>query len=96
MSDLTSRIAAASIEVGGRLRADKRNTENNYDYISADKILAECGQALANQGVVLFPAVMETTVSAVQYKEGRVRYDARVDLVMMLAAADTEAKFDFM
>lgn len=35
---LASKIAKASIEVGS-LAADKRNKEQNYDYLSADQIL---------------------------------------------------------
>ena len=46
---LISKLAAASIKVGA-LATDKRNTQQGYNYISADKILDRAGNALAGVG----------------------------------------------
>lgn len=89
---LSSKIAAASKDVGGKLSADKTNKDQGYDYLSADKILTVCGQALAGQGVALFPAIMEMSAETVTYlktwkggSEEKTRYDARVQFLMKLS-----------
>jgi hypothetical protein len=79
---LATRIAAASKDVGGKLKTDKTNTQQNYSYISADKILSVCGQALAEEGVVVFPSV---TNDDTHKEEGGKRYDARVTLVFTIS-----------
>jgi len=90
---LIEKIAKAALEVGGRLSADKTNTEQRYDYISADKILSECGQALFGQGVVVMPemAGQETTLYEYtdQYGKARKRYDSRVDFVFRVSDGET-------
>lgn len=81
MSDvirLPERIAAASRKVGGALKADSRNKEYNYDYISADKILDIAGQALADNGVVIIPTITESHVDIFDRGAKGVRYDANV------------------
>ena len=88
---LAAKIAQASKAVGGALSADKRNKDQNYDYISADKILTVCGQALAAQGVTVYPAIMELTTELVSYTSRRgegSRYDARVQFLMKIADGD--------
>lgn len=83
MSDtitLAAKICKAALEVGGKLAPDKRNKEQGYDYISADKMLAECGQALATAGVTVFPSITETAIVEVPRQGKGPRYDARVTL----------------
>lgn len=79
---LVSRIVAAALDVGGKLSADKTNTEQRYDYLSADKILSVCGQALAAQGVVVVPEITEQHIDVMeytnQYNKQMRRYDAAV------------------
>lgn len=89
---LVSKISAASKDVGGKLTADKTNKDQGYDYLSADKILTVCGQALAGQGIALFPAITEMSAEAVTYlktwkggSEEKTRYDARVQFLMKLS-----------
>ena len=91
---LTSKIAAASKRVGGRLATDKTNREQGYQYLSADAILSAGGQALAEEGVVIFPSVIDWTVNQFTTEKGKTRYDARVNYVFTVAA-DDEAK-DFV
>ena len=78
---LAQKIALAGDKVGGKLKADKRNNEQNYAYISADKILAECGQALFEQGVAIIPAVASHDVKIVDRGNGKSRYDAAVNMI---------------
>ena len=56
ISGLSAAIAKATLDVGA-FAADKRNTEQNYGYISADAVLERGGQALARVGIAVIPAV---------------------------------------
>ena len=76
--NLHQKLAAASKDVGGKLSADKRNREQGYDYISSDKIIAVCGQALAEQGVVVVPNIETHDIAVVPRGQDKVRYDASV------------------
>lgn len=91
---LTSKIAAASKRVGGRLATDKTNKEQGYQYLSADAILGAGGQALAEEGVVVFPSVIDWAVNQFVTDKGKTRYDARVNYVFTVAC-DEEAR-DFV
>jgi hypothetical protein len=93
---LAGKIAAASKDVGGILATDKTNTQQKYDYISADKILSVCGQALADQGVVVFPAITDEHVSAVEYAGGRTRYDAAVRFLFTVSDGTTQLELPFV
>lgn len=79
--NLSKKIAAASKRIGGRLATDKRNDAQGYEYISADSALAACGQALAEEGVAVFPSVANWGVTQFATPAGKTRYDAHVDLV---------------
>lgn len=91
---LAKQIAMASKQVGGALSADKRNAEQKYDYISADKILTVCGQALADNGIAVFPAVVAEQVDAFEYRDKynneRMRYDAAVTFHMHVSGEEGE------
>jgi hypothetical protein len=92
---LAARIAAASKDVGGKLKADKTNTQQSYDYISADKMLAVCGQALADQGIALLPAVTHVEVNRLENQSGKARYDASVNFVFTLTDGVTQFELPF-
>lgn len=97
MTQLIAKLAKASQLVGGKLKADKFNQEQRYGYISADKILAECGQALADSGVMVIPELADITVDATPYTSARgnalTRYDARVNFIMHICDEETSIKF---
>jgi len=97
-TSLTVKIAKAALDVGGKLSADKTNQEQRYDYLSADKILSVCGQALFNQGVVIMPelAGQDTQLFEYtdQYGKARRRYDTRVDFNFRVT--DGEVTEDFL
>jgi hypothetical protein len=82
---LAQKIAKAALDVGGKLNPDKRNNEQRYDYLSADKILSVCGQALFTQGVVVVPEIVAQETAPFeytdQYGKSKRRYDSRVDFV---------------
>lgn len=88
---LAAKIAKASADVGGRLKADKTNTQDRYNYISADKILAECGQALAAVGVSVIPAMTDADINIGETAGGKRRFDARVAFVMTVTDGETES-----
>lgn len=83
--NLAQRIAKAASSVGGKLSADKRNKEQNYDYISSDKMLSVIGQAMAENGVVVFPSVIENQMIIGQTSGGKSRYDVSVKFEMMVS-----------
>lgn len=90
---LFGKIATASKEVGGALSADKNNKDQNYDYISADKVLTVAGQALAKQGVVIFPSITSETVEQVTYSSkygDKSRYDAQIGFAFVITDGETE------
>jgi hypothetical protein len=91
---LTSKIAAASKRVGGRLATDKVNKEQNYPYLSADAILTAGGQALAEEGIVIFPSVVDFEITQFTTANNKTRYDARINYVFSVAC-DEESK-DFV
>lgn len=72
--NLIQKIAKAALDVGGKLSADKTNKEQAYDYISADKILSICGQALFAQGVMILPEILSQEVTNFEYID---RYDKK-------------------
>ena len=92
--NLVQRLAKATAEVGGKLKADKRNAEQNYSYVSADKILSACGQALADNGIVVIPSIVKQEITLVEYtnsyNKALRRYDATIDLVLKVTDGETE------
>jgi len=86
---LAEKLANASKEVGGKLSADKTNTQDRYDYVSADKILSVCGQALANAGIVILPEITHEAMEAGQSKSGTPRHDAIVEMVFHIMDGET-------
>ena len=86
---LVQRLAKATAEVGGKLKADKRNSEQGYNYVSADKILAACGQALADNGIAVIPSIVKQQVNIIDRGNGKSRYDATVDLVLKVTDGTT-------
>ena len=74
------------------MKADKKNTEQNYPYVSADKILSVCGQALSEQGIMVIPSITKWEMNIVDRGNGKARYDAVVDL--LLKVTDGETSFD--
>lgn len=88
---LAVKIAKAALDVGGKLSPDKRNKEQGYDYISADKILSMCGQALSSQGVAVIPTVTEKAVNIYEYANGtKRRYDASVSITFYITDGETD------
>lgn len=94
---LYARIAIVSKEVGSLL-PDKKNLEQRYDYISADKILERAGDAMAKHGLVVIPSIVGSDVKVVTYTKtysGKVeekwRLDAEIYFEMTVADSDGNA-----
>ena len=88
--DLIAKINAAALDVGGKLKADKRNLQQNYNYISADKSLSVLGQALFTAGVAVVPSVTSVTTVETQMGETKRRYDTTVELLMLLTDGESD------
>jgi hypothetical protein len=87
--ELVKKIVKAALDVGGKLKADKKNKDQNYDYLSADKILAECGQALFNQGIAVLPEITSQEVTGGTTASGKQRFDCRVDFSFSISDGET-------
>jgi len=81
ISGLSAAIAKATLDVGA-FAADKRNTEQNYGYISADAVLERGGQALARVGIAVIPAVTSWDVKFTPRQGRSDRIDALVNFDM--------------
>lgn len=86
---LIGKIAKASLKVGA-LETDKTNTQQNYKYISADKILERGGDALCEAGVVIIPSITQETTEAVKTDKGGTRYDSIVHFLMTITDGETQ------
>lgn len=82
-SGLIAKIARAITAVGGFLQPDRRNTEQSYDYLSADRIKAVCGQALAAEGIAVIPRITNAVTEA-QTHGGKARYVATVEFNILV------------
>ena len=80
---LVAKLARACVGIGN-FQADKRNTQQNYNYISADQVLSRVGAALAGEGLMIVPAISEEVMEVVNPKPNQVRYDALVTLEMTI------------
>ena len=89
MKDLVTKLTKAALEVGGSLKADKKNLEQKYDYLSADKILSICGQALFAQGIAVIPKLTEQEINLYeytdQYGKAKRRYDCKVNFNIVVS-----------
>lgn len=94
-STLIAKIAKASQAVGA-LQPDKTNTQQNYQYISADKILDRAGDALAKEGVVILPSIVHEETAQTDYTDNygkaKTRFDAVVHFAMIVS--DGESQFE--
>lgn len=97
LGKLYARIAIVSKEVGSLL-PDKKNLEQRYDYISADKILERAGDAMAKHGLVVIPSILDSDVKVITYTKtysGKVeekwRLDAEIYFEMTVADSDGNA-----
>jgi hypothetical protein len=92
---LISKIAAASLKVGA-LATDKRNVQQGYDYISADKILERAGAALAGAGVVIVPSIVSENTEAIKTDKGTTRYDSIVTFAMIVTDGETQLEMPWV
>ena len=80
---LAEKIAAARAKIGS-LKPDKQNLEQNYKYISADKILERGGDVLAEMGIAIIPSVIEAGLTTVERVGKSSRIDAVLKMQMMI------------
>jgi hypothetical protein len=86
---LAGKIAQASMDVGS-FKADKTNLDQKYSYISADQVLSRAGDALARNGVVIFPSISEPVIATVERQGKSPRIDAHVLFVMLITDGEKE------
>lgn len=90
MATLAERINNVMKEVKA-LEADKKH-QQGYGYISADKILARVGEAMANNGLSIVPACVQHTTNLHEYTDsyGKQKMLWQVDAQMQMTISDTE------
>lgn len=100
MKELVTKLTKAALAVGGSLKADKKNLEQKYDYLSADKILSICGQALFAQGIAVIPQVNQKDFALYEYTDyagkPKKRYDASVVFDMTISDGDNTIKLPWV
>lgn len=86
-SELFQSIAMVSSKVAA-LIPDKKNTQSNYQYISADRIYQEVGQAMAEVGLVIIPSIksMKNETVEIPGRSGGTmrRYETTLEMEMLL------------
>ena len=90
---VVAKMVKAISEIGA-FTADKTNTSQNYEYISADLVLERGGQALAKQGLILIPSILDSKTEQVEYTAGsnsKKRIDAKV--IFQMTLTDGESMF---
>ncbi len=87
MSELAGKLAKARQKLGS-LQPDKTNKEQNYGYISADKILERAGDVLAEVGVVVIPTVITVDITTVDRPNKSPRIDALLKMSMNITDGD--------
>lgn len=95
MNTLIAKLAKASQKVGA-LAPDKVNAAQNYPYISADKMLQRAGDALAEEGIVIVPSIVNEATQETNYTDNygkaKTRYDAVVLFEMYVSDGEGELK----
>lgn len=74
----------------GSLVADAKNTHDNYNYISADKVLAKAGTSMAENGLVVIPGVASQSVEQIPRQGKGPIYLANLQMQMRIAVGDAE------
>lgn len=92
---LAERIGAVVKDVGA-LAVDARNTQQNYDYISADKILAVVGAAMAKHGLAVVPSITSQRFTRNDYAKPNGQQGtlwlAEADMAMIITDIDGNAQ----
>ena len=80
-------LSNAMLEIGS-LEADARNKHDNYDYISADKILERVGKVLGDLDTVVIPGVENVEIREYTYQQNKTMYSAVVYMTMEIHTGD--------
>jgi len=96
--NLIKKIARAIIAVGAVSEDGKSSGagERSYSYITSKTVLAVAGKALADEGVVVVPEVIRSTVETLTVKTSRgeaTRYDASLDFLMTVTDGEDVKTF---
>ena len=91
VGNLAEKLAQVRREMGS-LNPDKTNKDQNYKYISADKILERAGDALANAGITIIPSVESKSFDFVERVGKSSRIDANVVFSFLITDGVTEYK----
>lgn len=92
--NLAEKLAAIRLEMGS-LSPDKTNKDQNYKYISADKVLERAGDVVAKYGVVIIPSVVETELKFVPRANKSDRIDAVVRMTIVVTDGDSDYSADW-
>jgi len=88
---MNKKLAKVMLEVGS-LTADARNTHDNYDYVSSDKILEVIGKALGEESVAVIPAITNVTTTLHSRQGDKIMWQADVFMEMTILADGSEYK----
>lgn len=86
--ELYARIAKVTALLAGKLRADKRHEQQNYNYLSANQILQEVGNAMADNGLAVVPGVTGSQAELLEPTNKKPFFNATVTFVMYVSDVD--------
>lgn len=88
---MSNNISKAMLNIGS-LEADARNQHDNYDYISADKILERVGKVLGNLEITVIPAAKDVDIKVYNYTDSygndKTMYSAVISMEMTIIDGD--------
>lgn len=87
---LAGKLAQARMKIGS-LKTDKRNKDQGYDYLSADKILERAGDIVSELGIAIIPSITRTEITTVERQGGKPRIDAVIN--MQFTVTDHESAY---
>jgi hypothetical protein len=86
--ELYARIAKVTALLAGKLRADKTHEQQRYSYLSADQILQEVGNAMADNGLAVVPGVTGSQSELLEPVNKKPFYNSTVTFIMYVSDID--------
>ena len=92
--EFTKAINAVMLSIRG-LSHDSTNSQQRYDYFSADFILETIGKEMAKNGIAILPAVVDSTTHYVNEEGKKPFFHVTANLTMTVIANDHSVSMPF-
>lgn len=94
-SKLYAAISAVMKDINGITKDGRVTGNNGYNYITADNVLLNAGQSMAQHGLVIIPSIIYQETNAVSYtsyNQEKTRYECTVVFEMTVGCSDSDSK----